>query len=106
MTQALIATIVGVVVSFLVEVIPGFKLWWSEFAWKRLALLGLFLVVPEVWWALACYTKIGVPGTGLDCDVNGAIMALVVGFIGFMSSQGTFKIATSSLVNAQLRNRP
>jgi len=91
-------------VSFLVEVIPKFKDWWSTFVWKRLTLFGLFLVVPTVWWALACFTTIQVPSPGLSCDVNGVVWALVTGLIGFMSSQGAFTVVTRELANARARN--
>lgn len=104
MTQAIVATIVGIVISVLIEIIPGFNDWWSKFEYKRAALFGLFLAVPLIWWALACFVPIDIPATGFECDLSGASQSVAVGFIGFLASTGTFKIVTSKLPTAVARN--
>jgi len=104
MTAAVIATIVGIIVSILVEVIPKFQDWWAAFFWKKASLFTGFVVVAVVWWALACFTPIEVGATGLSCDLNGAVKAVGLGLLGFMSNQATFAVAARNLPNAQKRD--
>jgi hypothetical protein len=45
MSGVMVATILGVIVSIVLEAVPGLADWWSNWAWKRVAwLAGSFVV--------------------------------------------------------------
>lgn len=107
--QAIVAiaqVIIGIFVSFVLEVNPDSKLskWWNALKYKALFLLGLMLLIGLVWWALFCFTPIEVPAVELPCGLNGAVQALAFGFLGWMSTQTTFTTGTRKLPNAVIRN--
>lgn len=103
MTAEVIATIVGMLVSVLLEVIPGLKDKWSTWEWKRLTLLVGFVLVPVVAWALGCFANITFVQNSFSCDVQGALTAAGLGFLAFVGNQGAFGFATRELPNAQDR---
>ncbi len=103
MTAEVIATIVGMLVSVLLEVVPGLKDKWSTWKWKRLTLLIGFILVPVVVWALGCYANITFVQNGFTCDVQGGLTAVGLGFLAFVGNQGAFGLATRELPNAQKR---
>lgn len=96
----LIALLVGGLVSFLLEFIPGVKEWWAEFEYKRLALLALFLLAPFAVYGLSCnaldFESVVCPEDAFT-SFGFYYRALVTGFVAFMSSQGTFLLKTKEL---------
>ena len=91
MTAEWIAAGVGVLVSLLLEVVPGLAGWWEglDGTWKRLGWLVLSLVLPLAVVGAGCAgLELGVDGPA--CDVNGAVEALKLGFVAYFAAQGTY----------------
>ena len=103
MTAELIATIVGMIVSVALEVIPGIKDKWNVWKWKRLTLLVGFVAVPVIVWALGCFADISFIQQNFTCDVQGGLMAAGLGFLAFVGNQGAFGYAVRNFSNAQSR---
>lgn len=104
MTQELVATVIGIVVSVMLEVIPGLKDKWSTWQWKRLTLLVGFVLLPVAVWALGCFAGINFVEQNFPCDVQGGLMAAGLGFLAFVGNQGAFGFAVRELPNAERRN--
>jgi hypothetical protein len=103
MTEALVATVVGVVVSVALETIPGLKDKWTSWKYKPITMFLLFLLVPVIAWALTCYA--GLPlFTTADCTWQGAVYAAGIGLLAFLANQTTFAVATRNTENAVMRN--
>lgn len=103
MTEALVATVVGIVVSVALETIPGLREKWTGWRFKPITMFLLFLIVPLVAWALTCYA--GLPlFTSVDCSWQGALHAAAVGLLAFLANQTTYAVATRNTVNAVERN--
>lgn len=106
-TQAIVAIvqfIIGLVLSLLLEIIPGVKEKWTAWKYKALTLFLLFLAVSIVWWVLGCFANIKWGSHDLGCDTNGALQAIALGFLGFMSTQTAYGVASRKLPNAVARN--
>ena len=91
MTGEWISAGVGVLISLLLEVVPGLAGWWEglDGTWKRLGWLGLCLVLPLAVLGAGCAgLDLGVAGPA--CDVNGAVEALKLGFVAYFAAQGTY----------------
>lgn len=102
MAQEAIALVVGFVVSVLVETIPGFKEKWTEWEWKRLSLLGMFMAIPLGAWLLSCIAELTIPGTYL-CTTQGVFDAVIMGLITFAGSQSAYLMVARQSFNARLR---
>jgi hypothetical protein len=104
MTANLIATIVGILISVGLEVIPGIKEKWSKWKWKPLTLLSMFLLVPAALWVLACPLNVSVPWA-VDCSISGLGAAVVLGLTAFGANQGVFSLVLRKrLPNVVKRN--
>jgi len=91
MTAEWIAAGVGVLVSLLLEVVPGLAGWWEGLVgtWKRLGWLVLCVVLPLVVMGAACLgldLGVGAPA----CEANGVVEALKLGFTAYFAAQGTY----------------
>ena len=90
MTAEWIAAGVGVLVSLLLEVVPGLAGWWEGLGtWKRLGWLLLCVVLPLVVMGAACLgldLGVGAPA----CEANGVVEALKLGFTAYFAAQGTY----------------
>lgn len=102
---ALIVTIVGAIVSLLLEIIPGLKDKWSAWKWKPLMLFLGFLLVPAAIFVGKCSLgmDIALPPT-VTCTLTGLLYALGYGFLAFMGNQTTFSLVTRKFYNARVRN--
>ena len=104
MTQALVQAVVSLIISLALEIVPWLKDQWNAWQWKTGALVALSGVVAAIWWALSCYTTL-TPDTGLVCNVEGAVKALVIGILsGYGGSQLTWHVAAKRTPNALKRN--
>ena len=102
MTANLIASIVGFIISIGLEVVPKIKDKWSDWEYKPLTLLLLFVGTPLVAWLLQCLAELDF-GIAMDCTAEGLLTVLGVGFIGFATNQATYTIATRKFPNAIAR---
>lgn len=102
MSRELIALLVGIAVSWALEVVPYLKDYWSEWEYKPLTLWGLFEIIPVGAWALTCFA-------GFDwfqapvCTLQGGVDAFLLGMWAFMSSQTNFTLAARKTENAVSR---
>lgn len=103
MSEELILMIVGYVVSVLLEVVPGFKDWWSKVEHKRPVLFGLCMGVPVVIWLLICLAGLPIPIV-VACTFMGFVDILAVGLAAFFGSQGGFVTFSQYTPNARARN--
>ena len=103
MTQEMIALVVGGIVSVALEIIPGLKKVWSDWEYRRLSLLGLFVLVPLVAWMLSCSAGLSLPGT-YYCTNQGLFDLLIMGIVAFAGSQTTYFLASRQSWNARLRH--
>jgi len=88
-----IAAGVAVVVSLLLEVVPGLAEWWEEVAptWKRLGWLVGCLVLPLVVLGLGCAgLDLGVSAPA--CNADGVLIALRLGFAAYFAGQATYGV--------------
>ena len=102
MTAEWIALVVGAIVSVALEVVPGLKEKWTNWEWKRMSLFVLFIGVPLVSVMLICLAGFELPFV-VDCSQQGYLDAIVLGFVAFISNQGTFFTGTHRLANARRR---
>jgi hypothetical protein len=102
MNAGLISTIVGMIISLALETVPGLKKVWVNWGWKRLVLLGGFVLVPVVAWLLACPAGLDV-GIVADCSTQGLLEWAVVGLMAFTGSQTTYLVKSRSLPNSLAR---
>lgn len=103
MTQELIAIIVGIIVSWALEIVPGLKKVWSEWEYKPLTLFIIFTAVPVAAWALTCFAGFNFYNDPV-CALQGGVSAFMIGFIAFMGSQTNYTVAARHTENAQTRN--
>jgi hypothetical protein len=101
MSEEQVAVIIGMIVSVLLEVVPGLKKVWSTWRWKPLSLFVGFLAVSVVAWALSCFA--GMPLYDPKCGLGGVLVALATGFVAFLANQGSWYLATRRLPNARSR---
>lgn len=103
MTEELIASIVGFILSWAIESIPGFNEWWSNLPYKRWILFAFYvLVVPVAVWLLACPLGLNL-GITLDCTIMGLISAIFVGWSAFTGSQAGWLVVGRNTRNARAR---
>ena len=102
MNAVLISTIVGMIVSVMLETIPGLKKVWTDWEWKRLALLAGFVLVPVGAWLLACPAGLYI-GIVADCTIQGLLEWIVVGFLAFTGSQTSYLVKVRGLPNSVAR---
>ena len=93
-----IAGMVAVVVSLLLEVVPGLSDWWDglEATWRRLIWLGGSLAVPLVVLGAGC-AGIDLGVTAPACDGPGVVKALEMGFAAYFAAQATYAIVSKPL---------
>lgn len=106
MTAEYIAAAVAVVVSLLLEVVPGLAEKWNTLdeTYKRLAWLAGCLLIPLAIVGAGCAgLDLGVVSPG--CDVNGAVEALTVGFAAYFASQVTYSVASKRVRRAKIAAR-
>lgn len=106
MTAEYVVAAVAVVVSLLLEVVPGLAEKWNTLdeTYKRLAWLGGCLAIPLAIMGAGC--------AGLDlgviapsCDTQGVVAALKVGFAAYFASQVTYSVVSKSVRKAKIRAR-
>ena len=102
MNAGLISTIIGIIVSVALETIPGLKKIWTNWEWKRLALLVGFVLVPVATWLLACPAGLDV-GVVADCSTQGLLEWAVLGFLAFTGSQTSYLVKVRGLPNSLAR---
>ena len=96
MNAGLISTIVGMIVSVLLETIPGLKEVWVNWKWKRVVLLAGFVLVPIATWLLICPAGLDV-GVVADCTTQGLLEWAVIGLMAFTGSQTTYLLGVQKL---------
>ena len=74
MSVELISAIAGIILSLLMEFIPGFKAWYDKFdpQYKRLFMLGALFVVVAGAFGLSCAGLLAI----FPCTVSGAWLAV------------------------------
>lgn len=82
-TSALLTTIVGLLLSFLFEYIPGFSGWFEKKTsqTKKLLMLGFLAVSAGAMVAIACGGLAELVGLSVTCDQVG-ILEIVLAFFG------------------------
>ena len=99
MTEELIITIWGAILSVLLETVPGLSTWWESWEWKRAALLVGCFVISFSLLAL-CYG--GAP-VGFACPEPfiwaGLLEAAKVAVLAFVGAQAGFVILSKRLAN-------
>ncbi len=93
-----IAGMVAVIVSLLLEVVPGLNSWWNELepTWRRLMWLGGSLAVPLVVLGAGC-AGISLGVTAPACDGPGVVEAVKFGFSAYFAGQATYAIVSKPL---------
>lgn len=103
MTEELIASIIGFILSWLIESIPGFNDWWSGLSYKRWILFAFYvLVVPGAVWLLVCQAGIDL-GIAIDCTIMGLVGAIFVGWSAFIGNQAGWVVLGQRTQNARAR---
>lgn len=93
MTNELIWAAAAMVISLLLEVVPGLAKWWAglDETWRRLGWLVGCLVVPLVLVGAGCLgIDLGVVAP--VCSWQGAVKALKLGFTAYFAGQGTYAL--------------
>lgn len=103
MTQEMLALVVGGIVSVALEIIPGLKKFWSDWEYRRLSLLGLFVLVPLGAWLLSCPAGLSLPGT-YYCTNQGVFDLLIMGLVAFAGSQTAYFLGSRQSSNAKQRH--
>ena len=100
-TALLISSIVGFVLSFLVENIPSFAAKWAEFKYKGLAVAGSGLVVCI---ALVILSYVGAPVIGVPKPFIWAGLSTALGvFVAYlMATQTAYQLQSSNLRRRQV----
>ncbi len=104
MTSEVIASLFGVIVSVVLEMLPWLKDKWTKWKWKPLTLFAGMVALSVGVWALACFAGITLFPKPTDCGINGALKAAGVGVLAFMANQTTFAVVTRHSANATDRN--
>ena len=99
----LVSFVVGILVSIALEIVPGLKVKWSEWEWKKMTLFLMFVATPVAATVLSCKLGVQLPFE-VVCGQQGYVDALVVGFMGFSGNQTAFLAATHKTKNAKARN--
>lgn len=93
LSLVLVAMVVAVVSSALVEYVPG----WTDFKHKKLAMLGLNLLTPIVIWLLVCPAQLPI-GVVANCELKGLFEAIGIGVTAALGNQGAYKLFVKALV--------
>lgn len=101
--QSVIVAVAGYVLSILLEAIPWLKEHWSDWPYKAMSLLGLFIIIGVGWWALQCWTALPLPALDAPCGWEGAVTMAVYAAIAWAGSQSGFATAARYMPNAQER---
>ena len=102
MSAELVTTVVNVLISIALEVIPGIKDKWSSWRWKPLTMLGISVVSGLGMWLLVCVANVDL-GMLLDCDKQGIMTALYFAVISYGANQTAFAVSSRNLPNAKPR---
>ena len=104
LTANLVATIIGILISVGLEIVPGVKKKWTEWRFKPLVLFLGFTLVPVILWLLICLAGLDLKLT-MDCSIEELIFAIVLGVTAFGGSQVAYKVGgVERLPNARARN--
>jgi hypothetical protein len=92
LTPAVIAAVVGALISFGFTYIPGLNTCWAALKKEKqqLAMVGMMLLVTIVIMALGCYNVII---TNLTCDQNGVLTAILIFFGAATGNQVAFRLS-------------
>lgn len=99
----IISIVVGVLVSILLETVPGLNEWWSKKKRKNQILLAFSILVPVAMWLLACFVNITLP-FDVACTNQGLFDIIIAGVTVYTSTQGTYNLGVNKLPNARARN--
>jgi len=106
LTAEYVAAAVAVVVSLLLEVVPGLAEQWNSLdeTTKRLAWLAGCLVIPLAIVGAGCAgLDLGVIAPG--CDAEGVVEALKVGFAGYFAGQVAYMVVSKRVRKAKVAAR-
>ena len=100
LTALLISSVVGIVLSFLVENIPAFAAKWNGFEYKGLAVAGSGLIVDA---ALVILSYVGAPVVGVPMPFvwDGLWTAVGVFITYLMATQTAYQLQAGNLRRKQ-----
>ena len=103
-SQAVLVAVVGYILSVALEIVPWLKEHWTDWPYKAVSLLGLFIIVGVGWWAIQCWTALPVPALDVPCGWEGAVTMVTYALLAWAGSQTGFSTAARYTDNAQERN--
>lgn len=103
MTEGIVASAVGVIISILLETVPYIRRRWNEHQFKAILLLALHVGTPITVWLLHCALDLPFPFP-ITCTSDGLIRLGWLGTTAFASNQATYLTISHRLPNAQARH--
>ena len=100
-TAIAISSVVGFILSFLVENVPSFSKWWGDFVYKGLAVAGSGLLVTAAF-VLLGYAGAPIAGVPKPFVWDGLWAALGVYIAYLVSSQTAYQLQSGNLRRNQI----